>query len=71
MKGTDSFSQASADRIRLLLNRTRSSPREDQKRLRQEIRDLGFYISDWSRPRDGFRPEDFDNLVRSGRVRVT
>lgn len=67
MRGSDTFSRSTADRIRLLLHRTRSSPREDQKRLREQIRDLGFYISDWSRPAEGFGPSDFDALCARAR----
>ncbi len=46
-----------------------TADRADQKRLRDELRAIGFYISDWSGP--GFAPSDFDELVRSGQIKIT
>lgn len=70
MKGKTRFSAATAERIRILLGRVRSSPRPAQKVLRQQIRDLGFYISDFRRPASGFTREDFDALVQNGGIEV-
>jgi hypothetical protein len=39
----------------------------DAKRLRQELRDIGFYISDWQY---GLDPAGFDALVNAGTIRV-
>ena len=50
MKGQRRFTSAAADKIRWLLERICAASRADQKVLRHEIRDLGFYISDFSRP---------------------
>ncbi len=69
-KGQREFSKATADRIRVLLGQTRNSDRPQQIALRGKIRDLGFYISDFNRPAEGFGPEDFDELVRGGQIRV-
>jgi hypothetical protein len=70
MKGQRRFTSTAADKIRCLLVRTRTASRADQKVLRQEIRDRGFYISDFSRPATGFRRGDFDDLVRTGQIVV-
>jgi hypothetical protein len=70
VKGRTEFTEATADRIRVLLSQTRNAIRPQQKALRQQIRDLGFYITDWERPGTGFTVDDFDGLVRSGRVRI-
>jgi hypothetical protein len=70
MKGQCHFTRAVAVKIRWLLDRTRAASRADQKVLRQEIRDLGFYISDFSRPATGFRRRDFEDLVRTGQIEV-
>lgn len=70
MQGQRRFRQSTADQIRVLLSRTRSSPRPQQKVYRQAIRDLGFYISDFGRPARGFGPEDFEQLIRSGQIEV-
>ena len=70
MKGQRHFTRAVADKIRWLLDRTRAASRADKKVLRQEIRDLRFYISDFSRPATGFRRRDFEDLVRTGQIGV-
>jgi hypothetical protein len=70
MKGQRRFSQAAADQIRVLLGRTRSAQRAEQKVLRQRIRDLGFYISAFERPATGFGPDDFDELIRSNAIEI-
>lgn len=67
MRGTDRFISAQADQIRALLRKRATAERAEQKRLRDELRAIGFYISDWSRP--GMDPSDFDALVRSGKIK--
>ena len=70
MKGMSKFSAGEASRIRSLLFATRRAPRDEQKRLRDELRTLGFYITDFSRSSIGFRVEGFDDLVASGRAHI-
>lgn len=63
MQGKDRFSSAEAQQIRDLLTRKTRAARDEQKRLRQRIRELGFYISDFQGAPDGFSTADFDQLV--------
>lgn len=70
MKGQRQFTRATADQIRSLLARTRASARPEQKVLRQKVRDLGFYISDFERPATGFGSADFDELIRTRRIEI-
>ena len=70
MRGRRSFTQNEAGDIRRLLAATRAASAEEQKRLRQKLRDRDFHISDFHRPRDGFRLEDFDALVRQGEIDI-
>jgi len=70
VKGNRRFTRATADQIRVLLSRTRNAPRAQQKALRQQIRDLGFYISDFDRPAAGFGPNEFNELIRSGVIEL-
>jgi hypothetical protein len=71
MKGSRTFTRQAAKEIVVLLGRTRAASRADQKVLRQQIRDRGFYISDFNRPASGFGPDDFQDLVRAGVIRIT
>lgn len=70
MKGRDCFTNDEADRIRECLGKLRRSERNQQKRLRDEIRAIGFYIDDWPRAASGFTVSDFDDLVARGLVRI-
>ena len=70
MKGRDRFTAKEAQRIRELLREVRRSERPEQKRLRREIRAIGFYIDDWPRAATGFTVSDFDDLVTRGLVRI-
>lgn len=69
VKGTDRFTAAEADQIRALLCQRAAAERTEQKRLRDKLRAIGFYISDWSR--SGLTPSDFDALVHSGQIKIT
>jgi hypothetical protein len=71
VKGRTEFTGATADRIRVLLSQTRNAPRPQQKALRQQIRDMGFYISDWERPGTAFTVDDFDDMVLRGQIKIT
>jgi len=68
MKGRCRFSAAQAERIRQLLRRRVGLPRDEQKRVRNQLRGIGFCISDWG---NRITPADFDRLVSQGRITVT
>ena len=70
VKGSDCFTETNAARIRALLGELRLAERDRQKRLRDDIRGIGFYISDWERDATGFTVADFDELVERGLVRI-
>ena len=69
MKGKATFTHDEQDAVRSLLRRIRRSPREEQKRLRDVLRDeRRFYISDFTSSKAGFTAEDFDALLTSGQI---
>lgn len=71
MKGRSSYTSAEASTIRALLARKIRESREAQKITRNTLRTkMGFYIRDFDDGGPPFTPEDFDNLVRSGRITV-
>lgn len=70
MKGRERFSEQEAAEIRAVLTRVRATERDEQKRLRRQLRSLGFRISDWDTTGSGFARSDFDELVRCGLVRI-
>jgi hypothetical protein len=70
MRTSRTFTPEAAQEIRALLLAVRRSPRAQQTRLRQQIRDRGFYISDFARPQSGFASDNFDQLIDQGTIQV-
>jgi hypothetical protein len=68
MKGRTQFTKVEARKIRDLLRQKVKSGNE--MRFRVALREIGFYISDFARRRDGFSPSDFDEFVASGAIRL-
>jgi hypothetical protein len=70
MKGKASFTAAELDELRRLLREKATADRDRQKTLRQRMRDMEFYISDFSGDQQGFTAFDLDVLIRRGTVTV-
>jgi serine/threonine-protein kinase len=70
VKGRASFSEGEADKIRSILAEIRRAERTRQKELRDKLRSMGFFISDWSSNQSGFTASDFDDLIRNGWVLI-
>jgi len=71
MKGWSSFTAAEASAIRALLARKIRESRDSQEKTRHTLRrKMHFHIRDFDDGGRPFTPEDFDNLVRSGRITI-
>jgi len=70
MKGKTKFSAAEADKIRELLRLKARADAAEQKKIRGKIRQVGFYISDFTDAVDGFLSQDFDDLISRGTIVV-
>lgn len=69
MKGKSVFTESEASRLRkLIAERARTSDQSKKKTIRAKMRAIGFYISDWGI--NGCQPEDFEDLIRTGRIRI-
>lgn len=70
MKGQNTFTTAQIDAIKkLIADKVKATP-EKQKGIRGKIRNLGFHYSDFSSKKDGYTVADFENLIRSGQIKV-
>lgn len=54
---------------KLIAEKVIASP-DRQKGIRQNIRNLGFYYSDFSNKKEGYSVADFDALIQSGQIMV-
>lgn len=70
MKSNPSFTKAEADQIVLLIHQKLKADSEKQKSIRNKIRKLGFYASDYGF-RDGYTVEQFLSVAKiRGAVKV-
>ncbi|MBK8211488.1 MAG: hypothetical protein IPK78_17600 [Rhodospirillales bacterium] len=70
MKGKATFTKCDAEIIRQKLGHVRRADRDLQKKLRGTLRDMGFYISDFTSSSRGFTGDDFDELVQRGSITI-
>ena len=70
MQGKDTFTTQEAGQIRSLLREKGRSDRDTQKKIRRQLRDLRFYITDFDSSYSGFTIEAFENLISAGRIHI-
>ena len=68
--GKKEFTYQEANRIKELLYQKTNAIRDEQKSLRSNIRNIGFYITDFDYSFAGFTEYDFDDLVRKGEITI-
>ena len=56
--------------LRVLVDHLRRAPAKDRERLREGMRGLGFYISDFEKADNRFVLSDLDRLLHSGEVKI-
>ncbi len=59
-----------AKRIEELIALKVEAKTNEQKSIRNEIRHIGFYYSDFSSKKDGYTLADFENLIISGQITI-
>lgn len=69
MKGKREFTEDEANKIRNLIKQKLQATTNEQKRIRNKIRDLKFYYTDFS-DKKGYTVDDFNQLIKSGRIRI-
>lgn len=69
MKGKKEFTDFEANQIRKLINQKLYSSKIEQKSIRDKIRILGFYFSDFS-SKKGYTVQDFEILIRNGEIKI-
>lgn len=70
MKGKNKFTQDEANQIILLIREKLRASMAEQKKIRNKIRKLGFYFTDFS-DKKGYDVNDFKNLVASSIITIT
>jgi len=72
MQGRDTFTGHEANEIRKLIKEKVNAPNNMQKSIRQKIRNIGFYYTNFQQNRidGGYTVEFFNELVESRRIRI-
>lgn len=73
MKGKRGFTKSEIEELKILISQKVKSDRTKQKSFRNKMRDIGFYISDFTVYKQGdggFDIDDFNNLIHSGQIAV-
>jgi hypothetical protein len=70
-KGKAQFTASEADQIRALLSQKMQADRSGQKDIRRRLRQLQFYISDFSQSNNPFTSSDFSDLIRKGTITLS
>jgi len=68
MKGKNIFTQSEIDELRRLIQDKINSTPNKQKQIRQRMRDIGFYISDFDMT--NLQPENFEELINTKRITI-
>ncbi len=69
MKGKTEFTKSEANQIRKLINQKLNASKNEQKTIRNKIRNIGFYFSDFSNKK-GYTVQDFENLIKTGEIKI-
>lgn len=68
MKGRDTFSEIEIIRIRELVNIKNRLHSKEQRMIRDQLIEMGFYISEYNLT--GFTSWDLDVLINEGKIKV-
>jgi hypothetical protein len=71
MKGRTAFTASEKQRIGTLLIELRSGiPKSQQKKIRDKLRNMGFYITDFDNTYSGFTGSDFFQLIEEKKIKI-
>jgi hypoxanthine-DNA glycosylase len=70
MRGKSIFTQDEMAQIKKLTAEKLRASTDKQKGIRQKIRNIGFYYSDFDSSKDGYTVADIDKLIKSGQIKV-
>lgn len=69
MKGKSNFTKSECVILKRLIKRKVNSNKSKQKNIRNEMRDMNFYISDFT-DKKGFDVDDFSQLIEDGKITI-
>jgi hypothetical protein len=70
MKGKKTFTNFEVEKIKQLITEKLQASTTKQKGIRNKIRDIGFYYTDFTSPPSGYTVEGFEELIKSKDIKV-
>lgn len=70
MKGQNTFTSLEVEIIKKLITEKVLATPDKQKGIRGKIRKIGFHYSDFSSKKVGYTVDDFEELIRSGQIKI-
>lgn len=71
MKGKNRFSKTELEQLKILIKEKQSADKTKQTSIRNKIRKIGFYFSDFSNQKKGYDNSDLEQLLKSGEIKIT
>lgn len=71
IKGQDTFTSLEVQTIKKLIAEKVVATLDEQKRIREKIRSIGFYYSDFSSQKNGYTVEYFEQLINLGQIKIS
>ena len=71
MKGKNTFTTLEVQKIKTLIKEKVTATSNEQKSIREKIRKIGFYYSDFSSNKNGYTVADFENLISSEKIVIS
>lgn len=69
MKGKDTFTKFEIEQLRSLIQRRISAEKYDQKKIRDRMRNIGFYGKE-NFGITNLQPDDFEQLIATGKIKI-
>lgn len=70
MKGKNQFSKSEFNQLKTLIKEKQTANKTEQKSIRNRIRKIGFYFSDFSNKKKGYDISDIEQLVKTGEIKI-
>tara|TARA_R100000306_G_scaffold62292_1_gene68249 strand:+ start:7567 stop:8430 length:864 start_codon:yes stop_codon:yes gene_type:complete len=70
VKGKNQFSKSEFKQLKILIKEKQTADKTEQKSIRNRIRKIGFYFSDFSNKKKGYDISDLEQLVKTGQIKI-
>ena len=70
MKGKNQFLKSEFEQLKTLIKDKQTADKTQQKSIRNRIRKIGFYFSDFSNQKKGYDISDLEQLLKTGEIKI-